>query len=104
MIYYFQAAAELSRLTGATAPTVCTPSGNFGNLTAGLMAKRAGAPISRFIAATNVNDIVPAYLASGRFEPRASIHTIANAMDVGNPSSFERLVLYGGDRDESAGT
>jgi threonine synthase len=100
MIYYFQAAAELSRLTGATAPTVCTPSGNFGNLTAGLMAKRAGAPISRFIAATNVNDIVPAYLASGRFEPRASIHTIANAMDVGNPSNFERLMwLYGGDRD-----
>ena len=101
MIYYFQAAAELSRLSGATAaPTVCTPSGNFGNLTAGLMAKRAGAPIARFIAATNVNDVVPAYLASGRFEPRASIHTIANAMDVGNPSNFERLMwLYGGDRD-----
>jgi len=101
MIYYFQAAAELIRMSGATAaPTVCTPSGNFGNLTAGLMAKRAGAPISRFIAATNVNDVVPAYLASGRFEPRASIHTIANAMDVGNPSNFERLMwLYGGDRD-----
>jgi threonine synthase len=101
MIYYFQAVAELSRMSGATsAPTVCTPSGNFGNLTAGLMAKRAGAPISRFIAATNVNDVVPAYLASGRFEPRASIHTIANAMDVGNPSNFERLLwLYGGDRD-----
>jgi threonine synthase len=101
MIYYFQAAAELSRQSGATAaPTVCTPSGNFGNLTAGLMAKRAGAPIARFIAATNVNDVVPEYLASGRFEPRASIHTIANAMDVGNPSNFERLMwLYGGDRD-----
>jgi threonine synthase len=101
MIYYFQAVAELSRMSGvAPAPTVCTPSGNFGNLTAGLMAKRAGAPISRFIAATNVNDVVPAYLASGRFEPRASIHTIANAMDVGNPSNFERLLwLYGGDRD-----
>jgi threonine synthase len=101
MIYYFQAVAELGRMSGvAPAPTVCTPSGNFGNLTAGLMAKRAGAPISRFIAATNVNDVVPAYLASGRFEPRASIHTIANAMDVGNPSNFERLLwLYGGDRD-----
>ncbi len=101
MIYYFQAMAELARLNGATAATtVCTPSGNFGNLTAGLMAKRAGAPIARFIAATNVNDVVPAYLASGRFEPRASIHTISNAMDVGNPSNFERLLwLYGGDRD-----
>jgi threonine synthase len=101
MIYYFQAAAELGRQSGTTAgPTVSTPSGNFGNLTAGLMAKRAGAPIARFIAATNVNDVVPAYLASGRFEPRPSIHTIANAMDVGNPSNFERLLwLYGGDRD-----
>jgi threonine synthase len=101
MVYYFQAVAELGRLTGASiAPTVCTPSGNFGNLTAGLMAKRAGAPIARFIAATNVNDIVPAYLASGRFEPKASVHTIANAMDVGNPSNFERMLwLYGGDRD-----
>jgi len=101
MIYYFQAAADLCRQIGAAvAPTVCTPSGNFGNITAGLMAKRAGAPVARFIAATNANDVVPQYLASGRFEPRASIHTIANAMDVGNPSNFERLMwLYGGDRD-----
>jgi threonine synthase len=101
MIYYFQAVAELGRRSGASAmPTVCTPSGNFGNIVAGLMAKRAGAPIARFIAATNVNDVVPAYLTSGRFEPRASIHTIANAMDVGNPSNFERLLwLYGNDRD-----
>jgi threonine synthase len=79
--------------------TVCTPSGNFGNLTAGLMAKRAGLPIARFIAATNVNDVVPQYLATGRFEPQASIRTIANAMDVGNPSNFERMLwLYAGDR------
>jgi threonine synthase len=101
MIYYFHAVAELGRQSGATAaPTVCTPSGNFGNLTAGLMAKRAGVPIPRFIAATNVNDVVPAYLTSGRFEPRPSIHTIANAMDVGNPSNFERLLwLYDSDRD-----
>ena len=77
-----------------------TPSGNFGNLTAGLMAKRAGLPVARFVAATNVNDVVPEYLTTGRFEPRASVHTIANAMDVGNPSNFERMTwLYGGDLD-----
>src|SRR2546421_352492 len=101
MIYYFHAIAELKRRAGdVPRPIVCTPSGNFGNLTAGLMAKRAGAPIARFIAATNVNDVVPQYLISGRFEPRASLHTIANAMDVGNPSNFERMLwLYGGDAD-----
>jgi threonine synthase len=70
---------------------VCTPSGNFGNLTAGLIARQAGLPIARFIAATNVNDVVPAYLDSGRFEPRASVQTLSNAMDVGNPSNFERM-------------
>ena len=102
MIYYFHAIAELKRRAGdVPRPIVCTPSGNFGNLTAGLMAKRAGAPIARFIAATNVNDVVPQYLISGRFEPRASLHTIANAMDVGNPSNFERMLwLYGGEVDK----
>jgi threonine synthase len=99
MIYYFQAIAELRRQAGnVPRPIVCTPSGNFGNLTAGLLARRAGAPIGRFIAATNVNDVVPQYLVSGTFEPRASKHTIANAMDVGNPSNFERMLwLYKGD-------
>ena len=78
----------------------CTPSGNFGNLTAGLMAKRAGLPIARFVAATNANDVVPAYLETGRFEPRPSVQTIANAMDVGHPSNFERMLwLYGGELD-----
>ena len=77
---------------------VCTPSGNFGNLTAGLFAKRAGLPIERFVAATNANDVVPEYLQTGHFVPRASVQTIANAMDVGNPSNFERMLwLY---RDE----
>jgi threonine synthase len=81
-----------------TPVTICTPSGNFGNPTAGLMARRAGLPIARFVAATNVNDVVPAYLAGGRFEPRPSVRTIANAMDVGAPSNFERMNwLYGGD-------
>jgi threonine synthase len=89
MVYYFHALAQ-DALTGAEV-VVCTPSGNFGNLTAGLMAKRAGLPVHRFVAATNTNDIVPRYLETGRFEPRASVQTIANAMDVGNPSNFERM-------------
>jgi len=119
MVYYFHAVAELERVgadvrvrsaptagpgpTHGSAPTdvvFCTPSGNFGNLTAGLMAKRAGLPVAHFVAATNVNDVVPAYLATGRFEPRASIPTLANAMDVGSPSNFERMSwLYDGDVD-----
>jgi threonine synthase len=101
MVYYFHAIARLRDLepdAGRRETVVCTPSGNFGNLTAGLMAKRAGLPIARFVAATNVNDVVPAYLSTGRFEPRASVPTIANAMDVGNPSNFERMLwLYGDD-------
>jgi threonine synthase len=75
-----------------------TPSGNFGNITAGLMAKRAGLPISRFVAATNANDVVPAYLETGTFTPRPSVATLSNAMDVGHPSNFERMLwLYGSD-------
>jgi threonine synthase len=92
MVYYFYAVGGVG---GAgreeRSIVVCTPSGNFGNLTAGLMAKRAGLPISRFIAATNVNDVVPEYLATGIFRPRASVPTLANAMDVGHPSNFERM-------------
>lgn len=101
MIYYFHAVGQLRRLGGApasNAAVVCTPSGNFGNLTAGLFAKRSGLPIERFVAATNVNDVVPAYLATGDFRPRASVPTLANAMDVGHPSNFERMLwLYGND-------
>lgn len=67
------------------------PSGNFGNLTAGVFGWRWGMPVSEFIAATNANDVVPEYLRTGVFTPRASIKTLANAMDVGNPSNFERL-------------
>jgi threonine synthase len=124
MIYYFHAIAQLtgragssptaragaelagqSRSVGAPARTpdqvvFCTPSGNFGNLTAGLMAKRAGLPIARFVAATNVNDVVPEYLLTGRFQPRASVQTLTNAMDVGHPSNFERMSwLYDHDLD-----
>jgi threonine synthase len=96
MVYYFHALAQVG--TNADDVMVCTPSGNFGNLTAGLMAKRAGLPVSRFVAATNVNDVVPEYLATGTFTPRPSVLTIANAMDVGHPSNFERMLwLYRGD-------
>jgi threonine synthase len=77
---------------------VSVPSGNFGNLTAGLIAKRIGLPIRHFVAATNVNDSVPVYLKSGHYEPRPSIATVANAMDVGAPSNFERVqALYNSD-------
>jgi len=96
MIYYFHAVAQLP----TNALVVSTPSGNFGNLTAGLMAKRTGLPVARFIAATNVNDVVPQYLSTGRFEPHASVRTLTNAMDVGNPSNFDRMRwIYNGDLD-----
>ncbi len=100
-IYYFHAMAQLQALVEPTATLVfSTPSGNFGNLTAGLMAKRAGLPIGRFIAATNANDVVPTYLETGRFHPRPSLATLSNAMDVGHPSNFERMLwLYGSDHD-----
>jgi threonine synthase len=68
------------------------PSGNFGNLTAGVLAQRMGLPIHQFLAATNRNDVVPSYLKTGLFQPRPSLTTISNAMDVGNPSNFDRLV------------
>lgn len=97
--YYFHLYAQLdSPARGDLA--VCTPSGNFGNLTAGLMAKRMGLPISQFIAATNVNDAVPDYLETGEFHPRPSRETLSNAMDVGNPSNFARMLwLYGDDAE-----
>ena len=74
--------------------TLCVPSGNFGNLTAGLYAKKMGAPIGQFIAATNANKTVPDYLVSGEYMPRASQATISNAMDVGAPSNFERMAAH----------
>ena len=93
--YYFNAYARL-RERGVTEDIVVSvPSGNFGNLTAGLFAKKMGLPIKRFIAANNENDIVYNYLKTGNYEPRASVATIANAMDVGDPSNFARILdLY----------
>lgn len=94
--YYFEAFKQLAPKGD---PVVfCIPSGNFGNLTAGLIAKKMGLPIHQFIAATNANDVVPQYLQSGIFSPRPSISTLSNAMDVGNPSNFTRMAdLYNGD-------
>ena len=71
------------------------PSGNFGNLTAGLFAQKMGLPVHQFIAATNANNVVPQYLASGSYQPTPSVPTLSNAMDVGNPSNFARMLdLY----------
>lgn len=90
--YYFEAFKQLPK----NKPIVfCVPSGNFGNLTAGLIAKKMGLPVHQFIAATNLNNVVPQYLKSGKFLPMESIATISNAMDVGNPSNFQRMLkLY----------
>ncbi len=88
--YYFEAYKQLAS-TGD--PVVfCIPSGNFGNLTAGLLAHQMGLPVHHFVAATNTNDVVPAYLSSGSYSPRPSQRTISNAMDVGDPSNFARMV------------
>lgn len=93
--YYFNAYARLREKGVSGELVVSVPSGNFGNLTAGLFAKFMGLPIKRFIAANNRNDIVYNYLQNGKYEPRASVSTIANAMDVGAPSNFARILeLY----------
>ena len=93
--YYFNAYAQAKKLGKADNLTICVPSGNFGNITAGLFAQRMGLPIKHFIAANNANDIFYKYLLSGVYSPKASIQTIANAMDVGDPSNFARILdLY----------
>lgn len=94
--YYFYA---WSRLKNSGLPVVFSvPSGNFGNLCGGLMAKRMGLPVHKFIASTNVNDVIPEFLEKGIFRSRPSVRTISNAMDVGNPSNYARLMdLYGMD-------
>ncbi|MEZ4897677.1 MAG: threonine synthase, partial [Saprospiraceae bacterium] len=91
--YYFEA---LRQMSPGVRPVFVVPSGNFGNLVAGIMAQRMGLPASHFVAATNINDIVPSYLKDGLFRPKPSRETLSNAMDVGNPSNFRRLEsLYG---------
>ena len=94
--YYFYAYAQMKRQGKADELVICVPSGNFGNLCAGLFAHRMGLPIKRFIAANNRNDIFYQYLLTGGYSPRPSVQTIANAMDVGDPSNFARILdLYG---------
>ncbi|MBR5324338.1 MAG: threonine synthase [Muribaculaceae bacterium] len=93
--YYFYAYAQLKKAGKADKVVCCVPSGNFGNITAGLFGKRMGLPITRFIAANNRNDVFLEYLNTGKYNPRPSVATIANAMDVGDPSNFARiLALY----------
>ncbi len=93
--YYFWAVRQLRLLGIKKPPVFVVPSGNFGNLTSGLLAKKMGLPVHKFIAATNVNKIIPRYLKTGKFSPKKSKQTISNAMDVGNPSNFARmLALY----------
>ena len=97
-VYYFNAYARMKELGKSENMVVCVPSGNFGNITAALFGHRMGLPVKRFIAANNANDIFYNYLQTGKYEPKASRQTIANAMDVGDPSNFARIYdLYHGD-------
>jgi threonine synthase len=89
----FYHVAAYCQLPVASVPLIVSvPSGNFGNLTAGIFAKRIGLPVAKFIASTNANDVVPEYLRSGEFRPRPATATFSNAMDVGNPNNFPRLL------------
>lgn len=98
--YYAFALAELQK-RGLSVPVFSVPSGNFGNLTGGLFSMKMGMPAHRFLAATNVNDVVPAYLNGDDFTPRSSVQTISNAMDVGNPSNFARIQsIFESNRDQ----
>lgn len=108
IVYYFWGASRwlaanglsLADYSGSVSFTYSIPSGNFGNLTAGLFAQRLGLPISRLVASTNQNSVLPEYLASGEYQPRRSVQTLSNAMDVGNPSNYERMVsLFEGKLD-----
>ena len=93
--YYFNAVAQLKQ-AGCDNIVVCVPSGNFGNICAALFGHEMGLPVKRFIAANNANDVFFNYLQTGRYEPKPSIQTLANAMDVGDPSNFARIYeLYG---------
>ncbi len=94
--YYFYAYAQMKKKGLANQFVVCVPSGNFGNICSALFGKRMGLPVKRFIAANNATDVFFKYLQTGKYEPKASVQTIANAMDVGDPSNFARVYeLYG---------
>ena len=101
--YYFEGYKQVNDKSSPV--TVVVPSGNFGNLTAGLLAKKMGLPIHHFVAATNDNNTVPEYLSSGEYKARPSVQTTSNAMDVGNPSNFPRmLALNKSDNNEPGST
>lgn len=99
--YYFNAYARMKECGKADNLVICVPSGNFGNICSALFGKRMGLPVKRFVAANNANDIFFKYLLTGKYSPRPSIQTIANAMDVGDPSNFARILdLYQGNHSE----
>ena len=99
--YYFNAYAQMKKMGKADNMVMCVPSGNFGNITAALFGHQMGLPIKRFIAANNANDIFYQYLQTGIYDPKPSKQTLANAMDVGDPSNFARIYdLYGGSHEK----
>lgn len=102
--YYFNAYAQMKKMGKADNIVMCVPSGNFGNITAALFGHQMGLPIKRFIAANNANDIFYQYLQTGIYDPKPSKQTLANAMDVGDPSNFARIYdLYGGSHEKVTG-
>lgn len=94
--YYFWGWCAWRRATGGDLPEIIVPSGNYGNLAAGMLAQRMGLPVRRFVAASNANDVVPEFLRTGTYRPRPSVRTLASAMDVGAPSNFERMAWLSG--------
>jgi threonine synthase len=97
-LYYMEAVAALRRQGISQPPVIAVPSGNFGNLSAGLLARALGLPVAAFVAATNANTTVPDYLETGDYRPRPSVATLSNAMDVGAPNNWERIEhLFSGD-------
>jgi len=104
-LYYFFAWQQWYQMGFRTAPVISVPSGNFGNLCAGLMAYASGLPLQQFIAACNINDAVPEYLRTANYLPKTAIPTISNAMDVGSPSNFVRILeLFAKDHQKMAAT
>ncbi len=98
--YYFYGYFQWQQATGNSRPVIVVPSGNYGNLAAGMLAQRMGLPVERFIAASNRNDVIPEFLDTGIYRPRESIQTLANAMDVGAPSNFERMMWLCADKPD----
>lgn len=95
--YYFYGYCMWRRVSGKDRPEIVVPSGNYGNLAGGMLAARMGLPVKGFVAASNANDVIPEYLRTGIYRPRPSVRTVANAMDVGAPSNYERMMAMCGD-------